>query len=188
MGDDGRRYGRRGIVPLGHDWLRSRSHSQHRRSPESWRSSPRNGPAWGQGRPGGPGDLIVENKEPPRGTARLHGQPRDRLSKQAITGWPGQEAVVLTANQPRLEGVGLACPAERGGPRTRRPRWGHNLQFDLYSNNLTSCRTQPRVSIRLPTDTLRSQPATALAQLTPTSIPTDVRPITPGHDRHAETA
>jgi hypothetical protein len=32
--------------------------------------------------------------------------------------------VAGVSNRPRLEGVGLACPAERGGPRTGRPRWG----------------------------------------------------------------
>jgi hypothetical protein len=28
------------------------------------------------------------------------------------------------SNRPRLEGVALACPAKRGEPRIRRPRWG----------------------------------------------------------------
>ena len=29
-----------------------------------------------------------------------------------------------TRNRPRLEAVALACPAQRGEPRTGRPRWG----------------------------------------------------------------
>jgi len=29
-----------------------------------------------------------------------------------------------TRNRPRLEGVALACPAQRGEPHIRRPRWG----------------------------------------------------------------